>query len=202
MMTRLALTTAMAALALSACNQDRDRTSPEEVDATDAPDPAPAPAGTSILRPDVESEIETEAVLDPVELVLSFDEEGRELTSSARGALTDLLESDQIETDWPIILSGHSDSGGSDDANLRASTNRAETVRDLLVEAGVDGDRITIIAFGEQNPLRPNANPDGTPNERNRARNRRVELAMAPQEEAVVEEPPEEPSAAEAFSGD
>ena len=36
MMTRLALTTAMAALALSACNQDRDRTSPEEVDATGA----------------------------------------------------------------------------------------------------------------------------------------------------------------------
>ena len=201
-MKRLALSTAMAALALAACNQDRDRTAPEEVAATDAPDPAPAPAGTSILRPDVESEIEVESVLEPVELVLTFGPEGDQLTPASSRALSELLAGDQIETDWPILLGGHSDSGGSDAVNLRASAARAEMVRDLLVEAGVEEDRITIIPFGEQNPLLPNANPDGTPNERNRARNRRVELSMAPREDVLIQAPEKEPSAAEAYSGE
>ena len=63
-----------------------------------------------------------------------------------------------------IILRGHSDSGGSDDGNLRASQARAEAVRDWLVDNGIDSERITVIAFGEQNPAAPNALPDGSPN--------------------------------------
>ena len=37
-----------------------------------------------------------------------------------------------------------------------------------------------MIAVGEQNPIAPNALPDGEPNEPGRARNRRVELEIAP----------------------
>lgn len=64
-------------------------------------------------------------------------------------------------------------------ANLRASQRRAEVVRDWLVENGVAEDRIDVIAFGEQNPVSPNANPDGTPDEAGRAKNRRVDLTIA-----------------------
>jgi len=39
---------------------------------------------------------------------------------------------------------------------------------------------MTIVAFGEQNPIAPNALPDGTPDLAGRAKNRRVELAVAP----------------------
>ena len=74
----------------------------------------------------------------------------------------------------------------------------------LLIENGIDEERITIIAFGEQNPLAPNANPDGTPNERNRAANRRVEVHVAlpgASEEAAPEEIEQpEPTIAENLS--
>ena len=61
---------------------------------------------------------------------------------------------------------------------MRASMARAEAVRDWLVENGADAERITTIAFGEQNPIEPNALPDGSPNEEGRAANRRVELTI------------------------
>jgi len=44
---------------------------------------------------------------------------------------------------------------------------------------GVAQDRISVIAFGEQNPVEPNAKPDGTPNERGREANRRVDVTVA-----------------------
>jgi len=69
---------------------------------------------------------------------------------------------------------------GNDSANLRASRVRAEDVAAWLVERGVDDDRITVIAFGKQNPVFPNAMPDGKSKEDGRALNRRVEIDIAP----------------------
>jgi len=79
----------------------------------------------------------------------------------------------------PIIVGGHSDAAGSDAVNLRASTARAEAVAEWLVGMGVAQDRIIVIAFGEQNPVEPNAKPDGTPNEAGREANRRVDVTVA-----------------------
>ena len=47
-----------------------------------------------------------------------------------------------------------------------------------LKDNGVDADRISLIVFGEQNPIEPNALPDGTPNAIGRAANRRVEIEI------------------------
>jgi OOP family OmpA-OmpF porin len=49
-------------------------------------------------------------------------------------------------------------------------------------------DRIEIVAFGEQNPVAPNALPDGTPNDEGRAKNRRVEIRVAPPNPATLPE--------------
>lgn len=51
-------------------------------------------------------------------------------------------------------------------------------MRDFLVENGVEEERIEIVAFGEQNPVEPNALSDGSPNEEGRAANRRVEVTI------------------------
>jgi OOP family OmpA-OmpF porin len=61
---------------------------------------------------------------------------------------------------------------------LRAGLERAEAVRDWLIEMGVAEDRSEVLTFGEQNPIEPNALPDGTPNEEGRAANRRVEILI------------------------
>ena len=88
------------------------------------------------------------------------------------------MASPQVEQGGPIILRGHSDSGGNDEGNMRASRARAEAVRDWLVDSGVDEARISLIAFGEQNPVAPNARPDGSPDPVGRAANRRVEIEV------------------------
>lgn len=167
---------------------------------SDAPDPeptaSPTPAGSpvSILRPDVE---QPPAALDlsPLATRISFAEGGADLSEEALAELATVRESPQVAAGGPITLRGHSDAGGNDAANIRASQARAEAVKEWLVEMGVEEERIAIIAFGEQNPIEPNALPDGTPNEAGRAANRRVDITVdLPSEDAEQAEAEVQPA--------
>jgi len=177
------ITTLALIAALGACKLNRtdDGDVPPEPDPSATPSDAPTEQ-VSILRPEVEAEQAEQGapvlVLEPLEVAIGFPEGGSALDENAIAALREVLASDQLEAGGPIVLGGHSDTGGSDAANLRASTARAEAVRDWLVDQGVAEDRFEIIAFGEQNPVEPNALPDGSPNEEGRAANRRVEILI------------------------
>lgn len=116
--------------------------------------------------------------LRPLETTISFADGTPELTEAARAELATIVDSPQMGAGGAIVLRGHSDSEGSDEANLEASRLKAEAVRDFLVENGIAEERIEVIAFGEQNPVAPNALPDGSPNEEGRATNRRVEVTV------------------------
>ena len=167
---------AAASLVLSACSEQR----PADTDAGDSGD---AGEKRSIFRPKFQVEpIETLDTLGTLETRVLFPD-GAELTEDALAELATVLASPQIAEGGEIILRGHSDSGGSDDGNLRASQARAEAVRDWLVENGIESERITVIAFGEQNPAAPNALPDGSPNKEGRAANRRVEIEVRSEEQ-------------------
>jgi len=149
-----------------------------------APEPAPIETPeASIIREDATADPAPEAPAEPLELVLPFPD-GALLTPRAESLLETALGSDAMAQGWPIVLSGHTDSSGNDQANLRASRSRAEMVAAWLVERGVADSRITVIAFGEQNPIAPNARPDGSANEAGRRLNRRVELRIAPTKNA------------------
>jgi outer membrane protein OmpA-like peptidoglycan-associated protein len=52
-----------------------------------------------------------------------------------------------------IWLFGHTDTTGREDANLDLSGKRAAAARDYLIGAGVNPDRIKILAKGENSPL-------------------------------------------------
>ena len=52
--------------------------------------------------------------------------------------------------DVDVHLDGYSDRRGDTDANLDLSTQRLQSVRDRLVQAGVDANRIHLNPFGEQ----------------------------------------------------
>lgn len=165
---------------LAACGDES-----AEPDLDPAPEPTTSPV--SILRPDVEQPPKLE-VLSPLEARIGFPDGGTELSEEALAQLATVRESPQVAEGGPIILRAHSDAGGSDAVNIRASQARAEAVRDWLVEMGVDEGRITVIAFGEQNPVEPNALPDGTPNEPGRAANRRVDVTVDLAEPKAVPE--------------
>lgn len=166
-------------LALGACSQQPS--APVEPS-----EPAPSVEGDasetiSILRPEIEPpEIEpTPEALAAYQAVIGFPQGGVKLDEAALAALEAALASDQMALGLPITLGAHSDSAGTDSANLAASEKRGLAVAKWLIEKGVDQDRITVVAFGEQNPLQPNANPDGSPSKEGRAANRRVEITIA-----------------------
>jgi outer membrane protein OmpA-like peptidoglycan-associated protein len=66
----------------------------------------------------------------------------------------------QIARNWKcryvsFDVIGHSDTSGKEGYNVELSDKRAKTVRDLLVKAGVNPQRIATRAAGETEPLRP-----------------------------------------------
>jgi outer membrane protein OmpA-like peptidoglycan-associated protein len=69
-------------------------------------------------------------------------------------------------------LGGHTDDRGTEAYNLKLSLQRAEAVRNWLVERGIAPDRISARGYGLHKPLAPNTTDEG------RALNRRTELKI------------------------
>jgi OOP family OmpA-OmpF porin len=178
---------ALAVATLAAC--DRQPAAPPPTPAAAAPSSS---STASIIRPEVEATARPSPALSPLTLRIGFDDGGAKLSPVAIAALEQALASEQMKAGGAITLGGHSDSAGSDADNLAASRRRAEAVRDWLVEHGIAAERIALIAFGEQNPVAPNALPDGKPDPAGRAKNRRVDLTIAvPEEQALAPAPSE-----------
>jgi len=72
-----------------------------------------------------------------------------------------------------IVIEGHTDSVGSDQANQLLSQARAEAVRSYLVARGVHPARIKAIGHGESMPVASNDKAE------TRAQNRRVEIKIS-----------------------
>ncbi len=71
-----------------------------------------------------------------------------------------------------LHVAGHTDNVGDPGANLRLSRQRAMSVVDALVRAGVGPSRVFSHGYGETQPMADNAEEAG------RALNRRIELAL------------------------
>jgi len=52
-----------------------------------------------------------------------------------------------------ITIEGHCDERGSTEYNLALGTNRSDTVKNGLIQAGVSGDRIKTISYGKEKPF-------------------------------------------------
>jgi len=75
--------------------------------------------------------------------------------------------------EWPEVrveVQGHTDNVGTPEKNMLLSQQRAETVRDYLIQKGIASDRITAVGYGQEKPIADNNTSAG------RAQNRRVEL--------------------------
>lgn len=95
-----------------------------------------------------------------------------QLAAAARENLGSILEILARYPEQSVSIEGHTDSSGSDEANLRLSQQRAQSVREALVAQGADPNRIVATGFGESQPIASNDNSQG------RARNRRVEIVI------------------------
>ena len=78
-----------------------------------------------------------------------------------------------------IVVSGHTDSVGSNTYNQKLSEDRARSVADFLANKKVNPARIELIGLGENNPIASNKTKKG------RSLNRRVEITLFP----ITEQP-------------
>ena len=77
------------------------------------------------------------------------------------------------------LVEGFTDSTGNEDRNLDLSVRRAEAVKALLVEAGVDPARVVTAGYGQAYPVATNETAEG------QRQNRRIEVSFADRVEAL-----------------
>jgi outer membrane protein OmpA-like peptidoglycan-associated protein len=78
-----------------------------------------------------------------------------------------------------IVIAGHSDNLGPEDANLQISLARAESVANTFTEFGLDPSRISVQGLGSAQPIADNNTRVG------RARNRRIEMFLLTDDSSV-----------------
>jgi OOP family OmpA-OmpF porin len=71
-----------------------------------------------------------------------------------------------------LIISGHTDSEGTEKRNAALSMRRAESVKKYLVSQGIAADRLEVHGYGAHRPIAGNDTPEGM------AQNRRVEMKL------------------------
>lgn len=100
-----------------------------------------------------------------------FDFASDQIRKESEPVLREIAGILQKNADWTLHIAGHTDSVGSDAANLDLSQRRSAAVRTALVQRfAIAADRLSTAGHGEAAPKDTNDTPEG------RARNRRVEL--------------------------
>ena len=110
--------------------------------------------------------LEEELSLDSVEFAIGT----ADLSGASQATLDNVARIMRDNPNLKFEVGGHTDDRGNYQFNLNLSEQRAQAVRNYLVEQGVAADRLTARGYG---PDRPLLNNDTAAN---RQKNRRVEL--------------------------
>jgi outer membrane protein OmpA-like peptidoglycan-associated protein len=110
-----------------------------------------------------------------------FDVNQSTLRAAAQQNLSDLVASLEEYEGTDVLVVGHTDSTGEASYNQGLSERRADAARNYLLGAGLDPDRVTAMAMGEEEPIDTNDTDAG------RQANRRVEVAIFASEEMQQE---------------
>lgn len=140
-------------------------------------DDCPQEAGTATYNgcPEPEERQLDEDVQQDLENIiesLQFNVSSSNINPASYDELNRLAEIMLNDSDLRLIIRGHTDNTGNTNANLELSVNRANAVKDYLVQQGVGASRIAAFGYGETRPIASNDTQEG------RERNRRVELDL------------------------
>ncbi len=108
-----------------------------------------------------------------VQLVnIRFEFNSAALTEGSQEGVDMLADFLETHPELQVELGGHTDNVGSESYNLKLSEERAEVVRQALIDKGIAEGRLTAKGYGATMPVCPNDS------EEHRARNRRTEMKV------------------------
>lgn len=133
-----------------------------------------------VLVENLDSKVKTVVLLtkaEPGSIVLLEDVNFKRGTAELEGetteaSLSDLAEFLKENPEIKIRINGHTDNVGDPGLNKQLSLERAGSVRNFLIDRGVNFENLRISGWGGTRPVASNATEAG------RAKNRRVELAV------------------------
>ncbi len=124
-------------------------------------------------------EIKKDIKLEPIEkgarVVLNnifFETVSAVLTQESYIELSKAVDLLNANKKMIVEVGGHTDNVGSDEANLKLSHDRAKSVRDYMVKAGIASERLQAKGYGETQPVADNETEDG------RKANKRTEFVI------------------------
>ena len=106
--------------------------------------PAPPPAASNAT----EEELFAQNVKD-----VYFDYDKYDIRAADQGAVQGDARFLQQHSNIHITVEGHCDERGSTEYNLALGANRADAVKNALIQAGVEGSRIKTISYGKEKPF-------------------------------------------------
>lgn len=81
-----------------------------------------------------------------------FDYDQSDITDQSRATLDRKLPILRANPGLRLRISGHADERGSDEYNIALGQRRAASVKRYLMDQGIDGGRLDIVSFGEEQP--------------------------------------------------
>jgi outer membrane protein OmpA-like peptidoglycan-associated protein len=108
----------------------------------------------------------------PANFVFYFTSGSADLTSASLRLIPKVMQAIKDRNSTDIIISGHTDTVGTDDYNRKLSLRRAKAVEKILLSKGIYEEAIEVTYHGKGNPLIPTGPGVNEP------RNRRVEVTV------------------------
>ena len=131
------------------------------------------------------SVMQKDVILDKVEvgskIVLNnifFDSNKSTLRKESKVEIDKLIALMKEYPELVIEVSGHTDSKGNDDANMKLSQTRSQAVVNALIKKGAKNQNLVAKGYGETLPIAPNTLPNGKPDTKGMQQNRRVEMKI------------------------
>ncbi|SKA77660.1 peptidoglycan-associated lipoprotein [Paucidesulfovibrio gracilis DSM 16080] len=152
MMLVLSVTAAL----LVGCGKKRAETMPPgatKVEVVEEPvDWGEQPAQQGPTEEELRAQRKAKAVQDLTTMIF-FAFDSNELTPESRDILQSKAEILKSYRDLTMVIEGYCDERGTVEYNLALGERRARAAYDYLVILGVAPDRLSIVSFGEENPL-------------------------------------------------
>ena len=128
------------------------------------------------LKKDLGTLADVERVEEGIKITMKsgvlFDFNSSKVNTTVSDNLIKFAETLKQYPDTEILVAGHTDNVGTEQYNMNLSQQRANAVANVLKANNVSRNRLTILGYGEKNPVADNVAESG------REQNRRVEFAI------------------------